>query len=421
MKTGYIALLGCLGCLLLPAGCASDSLSEIKDSPSRLSEPVVATVSGEMAMRLDQTRSSGNPNISDGVFPAKGVFTDGSDAYICVTAVEYADGTPIEADILARMRDKKYRSVGNGKFEPATSDDAICFYNEKPVKFRAYYPYHLKKTGNAQKPYAFDDKLYEGLSDLPAMLNSQYPICTGNNKFTTPASYDNGLGWWSKGSNESGKNIMRTYMTEFQDKFTDVLRTAEVEASVKDPNIRFIGEKSFQHRMAKINVVIDASWNEFHVDDSGMPNFKYGMYDVRIFPHKSLCAYSPADDTFSFPSSGITGVGMNEEISMRETNYYGLSKLFQDVDDDLWFIADDYKTPQILIAPQTVDVYFKFDIRGPAGNLNVSTNPLTGFVFEKGKEYTFTVTVNLDRAIISGCTISDWNTGIESANNMDAF
>lgn len=425
MKSKYMKLTVFAGAMLLLTGCASDTLPQIKGTPSELPEPVMATVTGEMARLSKETRGRYDDNIDKGVFPVSGAFEDGTDACICVIPVSYADGTPFEDEIKNRMTDRKFKSVGNGKFEPVTADDAIWFYNGKEVKFRAFYPYHLKKTGNAQRPYSFDDALYAGVTDLPAMLKSQYPICTGNNRFTTPNSYNDKLGMWSITSDTPGKDIMKTYDTHFQNKFTDVLRTAEVVASAKDPNIRFTGDKGFRHRMAKINVVLDASeWNEVVIDENNTYfGSKYGMHDVKVFPHQSLCAYSPETDKFDLATSSVSNSGINEEISMRETNYFDFQGAIVDGFDsvDVGYIIEIYKTPQILIAPQTVDVYFIFEIWGDGKKLTVSTETLKNYKFESGKEYTFNVSVNGGKAIFSMCSISEWVDGESHDGVINAF
>lgn len=383
----------CLAVLPLLAGCTAESLADGDAGEATLSPLAEATVTAEIAGEGTATRAGGS--LSDESFPEPGGNLDGTDGYIIVSAVSYADGTPLSSQLKEAMSGKKYRHIGNGAFIPADRANAMVFYNEKPVKFMAYYPHLLVATVDE---FSHEFGIYDTVLD-DWITDVRCRVTTGRATHNVdPSWHDGKLDSYFAKNEISGENFAMSQTAGFHSRFSNVLRAEGAVASVKDPNISFTGDAAFFHRMSKYSIEIDVkSFSEFSGKDCKIE-------DIVLSPIEVFAAYDPVTDDYDiYNGSSI----YDQTLSELRPGFVPAGT------------QDRVRVEDIFVIPQSVwEFYFTIKVSVGGVSNEFMTDVLENFEFEKGKKYEFTITKDeSDIARITGCRISDWKDG--GGKNID--
>lgn len=172
--------------------------------------------------------------------------------------------------------------------------------------------------------------------------------------------------------------------TRERQKAFDYLYTSGATASFTSPQVSFAGAHAFQHKMARLVIVVKTD-----------PNAGFAATDV------TTGTYSLTGLTHSGSFNVTTG-------EAKATAATTTSTAWSLTDNSLKTAGNDQVTFNSILYPQTLSnaLTFQATIGGQNYKTDYSLSEL-----QSGYSYTFTVTVKKTGLEISGATVSDWNTG----------
>lgn len=165
----------------------------------------------------------------------------------------------------------------------------------------------------------------------------------------------------------------------------DYLYTSGATASFTSPQVSFSGANAFQHKMARLVIVVKTD-----------PNAGFAATDVT---------------TGTFSLTGLTHTGTFNVATGEAKATTTTPTAWSLTDNSLKTANDEQVTFTSILYPQTLSnaLTFQATIDGQNYKTDYSIAEL-----QSGYSYTFTVTVKKTGLEISGATVSDWNAGTDT-------